>query len=57
MAFLSQIFPIYKNQGKRKVVSLTPLYYNLPLHRDLDSSQVITKESSPLPINAGRIKM
>ena len=35
-------------QGKREVISLTPLYHFHPLHRHFDISRQITAESSPL---------
>ena len=37
-----------RQQGKGEVISLTPLYYFHPLHRNLDNGGAIIAESSPL---------
>ena len=43
-------------QGKEKVISLTPLYHFYPLHRHLDISRAIITGSSPLLIAGGQTR-
>ena len=50
LGFLSRTLTIKGLQGKRVDNSLTPHYHFHPLHRHLDTSRVITAESSSLHI-------
>ena len=43
-------------QGKGEVISLTPYYHFLPLHKHLDISRAITAESSLLRLGSSRTR-
>ena len=52
--FFSRISWFTGQQWKGEAISLTPLYHFQPFHRQLDISQVIAAESSPLRIAGSR---
>ena len=54
--FFDEHSRITGQQGKGKAISLIPLYHFHPLSRDLDISQVINAESSPLHIASGQTR-
>ena len=54
--FLSHTFTIHRTAGEGEAISLTPLYYFHPLHRNVGISQVITAECVPLLITSSRTR-